>query len=193
MRRAALAVGLLALVSAGCGGGDEEPAAQEPSGPCAAEREQPSDAVTEQGDLDGDGEVDDVVTWLRDGQRVVQVRLASGERGQPEPFDAELMMTADLDGDQRDEVVAATGASTAGAWVLDGCRLARVRLAIAPRDWVFASGRGAARQCRPAGAAVEVVTTGPETIRRAWRLMDGAAHGADPTGSGPVEQPGISC
>ena len=168
-----------------------------PSGPCAKTREQPPEGSQElrvQGDLDGDGRADEVVSWQRDGQRVVQAWLATGENAEPEAlFGGELLTTADADGDGRDEVFAATGAATGAAFVLDGCRLAPIGIGGTERTWEYARGPGAALLCRPGGLLEEAVTSGPETVRRAWTLADGEVTGADPVGSGPVTTPGIAC
>jgi hypothetical protein len=168
-----------------------------PSGPCAKTREQPPDGSQElrlQGDLDGDGRTDEVVSWVRDGQRVVQAWLANGENAEPAPlFEGRLLAAADVDGDRRAEVFAQTGATTGAAYVLDGCRLTEVGIAGTGRTWEYAVGTGAAVVCRPGGLVEEAVTTGPETVRRAWRLAGGQVTGVDPTGSGPVTAAGLTC
>ena len=168
-----------------------------PAGPCAQTREQPPEGSQEQrvqGDLDGDGRADEVVSWLRDGQRVVQAWLATGENATPEPlFAGELLTTSDVDGNGRDEVFATTGATTGAGYVLEGCRLAPIRFAGTTRDWSYAVGPGAALVCRPRAVVEEAVTQGPETVRRAWRLVGAEMTGADPVGTGPVATPGIRC
>lgn len=197
MRSAPAGLLLLALLAAGCTSDPVAAPAPGPTGPCAAARQQPPDGSREQrlqGDLDGDERTDEVVSWVQDGEQVVQAWLATGENAVPEPlFDGELLATSDLDGDGREEVLAGTGPATGGGFVLDGCRLSRIRLAAADRDWEFARGPGAALACRPRGLVEEAVTQGPETVRRAWTIADGKATGADPVGSGPVSSPGIAC
>lgn len=198
MRSAPISLALVAvLATAAC---SEDPVAGPrpgPTGPCAAERSQPPDGSQElrlQGDLDGDGRTDEVVSWLRDGKRVAQAWLATGENAVPEAlFSGELLSTADLDGDRREEVLAGTGPGVGGAFALDGCRL--VRLALAPNDrpWEFATGPGAALVCRPGGVVEEAVTEGPETVRRAWTVSGGTVTGTDPVGTGAVASPGIAC
>lgn len=193
MRSAAIALALLALPACSA----DPVAAPGPTGPCAAERSMPPDGSKEQrvqADLDGDGRSDEVVSWIRDGERVAQAWLATGQNAVPEAlFDGELLTAADLDGDRRDEVLASTGAGTAGAFALDGCRLVRLVLAPNDRPWEFAVGSGAALVCRPGGVVEEAVTSGAETVRRAWTVSGGTLTGADPTGSGPVASPGIAC
>ena len=193
MRSAPIALALLALVACSA----DPVATPGPTGPCAAERSQPPDGSEEQrlqADLDADGRDDEVVSWMRDGERVVQAWLATGENAVPEAlFSGDLLATADLDGDRRAEVLAATGASTGGAFALDGCRLVRLALAANDRPWEFAVGSGAALTCRPRGIVEEAVTTGPETVRRAWTVSGGEVTGADPAGTGPVASPGIAC
>ena len=196
MRSALVLAAVLGL--AGCTA--QEPVGsslETPSGPCAKTREQPPEDSQEQrlqGDLDGDGRTDEVVSWLRDGQRVAQAWLATGETAEPEAlFGGELLDTADVDGDGRAEVFASAGATTGVALVLDGCRLTTVGIGGTERDWEFAVGPGAALLCRPQGVVEEAVTQGPETVRRAWTLAAGEVVGADPVGSGPVTAPGIAC
>lgn len=153
MRRAAPTLALLGVLIAGCTA-QAPPSTGEaaPTGPCAAERVQPPDGSQEQrvqGDLDGDGRTDEVVSWLREGDRVVQAWLATGENAVPEAlFDGDLLSTGDVDGDGRAEVFAGTGAATGGAFVLAGCRLAPVTLDGQP--WSYPVGAGAV-VCRGQG------------------------------------------
>lgn len=193
MRNAPIALVLLTVVACS----PEPVATPGPTGPCAAERSLPPDGSQEQrlqGDLDGDGRTDEVVSWIRDGERVAQAWLATGENAVPEPlFSGDLLSVADLDGDGRDEVLAGTGAATGGAFALDGCRLVRLALAVNDRPWEFATGPGAALTCRPGGVVEEAVTEGPETVRRAWTVSGGEITEADPAGTGPMASPGIAC
>jgi hypothetical protein len=104
------------------------PGAAVPTGPCAAGRSTPPDGSQEQrlqGDLDGDGVTDEVVSWVRDGERVVQAWLATGENAEPEAlFDGDLLEAADRDGDGRAEVLAEQEpGGNSVLLVLDGCRL----------------------------------------------------------------------
>jgi hypothetical protein len=104
------------------------PGAAVPTGPCAAERSTPPDGSQEQrlqGDLDGDGTTDEVVSWVRDGERVVQAWLATGENAEPEAlFEGDLLEAVDVDADGRAEVLAAaTPGGPSVTLVLDGCRL----------------------------------------------------------------------
>ena len=195
MRSAPIALILLALVA--CSPDPVAGPRPDPTGPCAAERSQPPDGSQEQrlqGDLDGDGRTDEVVSWIRDGERVAQAWLATGENAVPEAlFSGELLAVADLDEDGRDEVLAATSATTGGAFALDGCRLTRLALAVNDRPWEFATGPGAGLTCRPRGVVEEAVTEGPETVRRAWTVAGTDVTGADPVGTGPVASPGIAC
>ena len=99
-----------------------------PTGPCAAEREQPPEGSQEQraqGDLDGDGRTDEVVSWVRDGERVVQAWLATGENAAPEAlFAGDLAESKDVDGDGRAEVFAAREpGGPEVAFSLEGCTL----------------------------------------------------------------------
>lgn len=198
MRSAPIALALLTvLTTAACSDDPTAGPRPGPTGPCAAERSQPPDGSQEQrlqGDLDGDGRTDEVVSWIRDGARVAQAWLATGENAAPEAlFSGELLSVADLDGDRREEVLAGTGPSTGGAFALDGCRLVRLALAVNDRPWEFTTGPGAALTCRPQGVVEEAVTRGPETVRRAWSISGTEVAGADPAGSGPVASPGIAC
>lgn len=193
MRSAPITLAVLALVACS----PDPVATPGPTGPCAAERSMPPEDSKEQrlqADLDADGRTDEVVSWVRDGERVVQAWLATGENAVPEAlFSGDLLATADLDGDRRAEVLASTGATTGGAFALDGCRLVRLALAVNDRPWEFTVGSGAALTCRPGGLVEEAVTTGPETVRRAWTVSGGSVTGANPTGTGPVASPGIAC
>ena len=151
MRSALVLLGVLVL--AGCTGQEPSPSSvAAPSGPCAKTRDQPPDGSQEQrlqGDLDGDGRPDEVVSWLRDGERVVQAWLANGENAEPEAlFDGDLLAAADADGDRRAEVFAATAAGTGGAYVLEGCGLVPVTLEGQP--WTYALG-GSVLVCRGGG------------------------------------------
>ena len=195
MRTAAAALVLLGVLT-GCTS-DQVPVPDAwPTGPCAAARELPPDGSQEQrlqADLDGDARADEVVSWVRNGERVAQAWLATGQNAVPEAlFDGDLLAAPDLDGDGRAEVLAQDGDEGAG-FVLDGCRLVPIGIAGTERDWTFAHGPGAALLCRPRGVVEEAVTTGPETVRRAWQVSDGTVSGADPVGSGPVTRPGIAC
>ena len=144
MRRAAPSLALLAVLTAGCTA--EAPPSPDagPTGPCAAERVQPPDGSQEQrlqGDLDGDGRTDEVVSWLRDGERVVQAWLATGENAEPEAlFEGDLLDTGDVDGDGRDEVFAATGGDAALLLALDGCTLQPVSQNGQPFAFPFSQG-----------------------------------------------------
>jgi hypothetical protein len=195
MRSAPVLLTLLVLLS-GCTSEPVPGPVAGPSGPCAAARELPPDGSQEQrlqGDLDGDGRADEVVSWVQDGERVVQAWLATGENAAPEAlFDGELLAAPDLDGDGRAEVLVGSGEDGAGL-ALDGCRLAPVTVAGTDRAWTFAVGPDAALVCRPQGLVEEAVTNGPETVRRAWTLSDGSVTVADPVGSGPVTSAGIAC
>ena len=198
MRRAATLLTLLVVLTAtGCTDEPEPSSFPTPTGPCAKTRALPPDGSQEQrqqGDLDGDGKVDEVVSWMQDGERVVQAWLATGENADPEAlFDGDLLATGDIDGDGRAEVFASTGATTGTAFVLDECRLKPIGVAGTDRQWEYAVGPGAALICRPRGIVEEAVTQGPESIRRAWTLAAGEVTGANPVGSGPVTEPGISC
>ena len=126
MRSALVLVGLVLV--AGCTAEAPPPAGAVPIGPCAAEREQPPEGSQEQrqqGDLDGDGRTDEVVSWVRDGERVVQAWLATGENAVPEPlFEGDLVGTEDVDGDGRAEVFAAPAPGGSPiAFALEGCAL----------------------------------------------------------------------
>ena len=195
MRSAPIVLALLALVA--CSPDPVAGPTPGPTGPCAAERSQPPDGSQEQrlqGDLDGDGRTDEVVSWVRDGERVAQAWLATGENAVPEAlFSGELLAVADLDEDRRDEVLAVVSGTTGGAFALDGCRLVRLALAVNDRPWEFATGPGTALTCRPRGVVEEAVTQGPETVRRAWTVAGTDVTGANPVGTGPVASPGISC
>lgn len=198
MRGAAPVLMLCAVLGAGgCTDAPASPGVAVPTGPCAAAREQPADGSQErraQADLDGDGRTDEVVSWVRGSERVTQAWLATGENALPEAlFEGEVLATADVDGDRRAEVFAATGDGTGRAFVLDGCRLVPVTLARNARIWDYAVGPGAQLLCRPGGVVEEAVTQGPETVRRAWTLAAGKVTGADPVGTGPVASPGIRC
>ena len=198
MRSAARALAVLALLAAaGCVSEPEPVSAPTPPGPCEKSREQPPDGsqeLREQADLDGDGRADEVVSWIRGGERVVQAWLATGDNADPQAlFSGKLLGTVDLDGDGREEVFAQTGEATGAAYRLDGCELVPVTIAGTDREWEYAVGPGAALLCRQNGIIEEAVTTGAETVRRAWTLTGGAVTGADPLGSGPVTTPGIIC
>lgn len=131
MRSRASLLALLAVLGAGACTSEPPPppgAATVPTGPCAAERSTPPDGSQEQrlqGDLDGDGVTDEVVSWVRDGERVVQAWLATGENADPEAlFDGDLLEAADADGDGRAEVRAELEpGGDPVLLVLDGCRL----------------------------------------------------------------------
>jgi hypothetical protein len=200
MRSPLVLAGVLAgvLLLPGCTGGDGKgDAADVPAGPCAQTREAPPEGSQEQrlqADLDGDGRKDEVVSWVREGQRVAQAWLATGENALPEPlFAGSLLAVSDADGNGRAEVFASTSPTTGAAFVLVGCRLSPVTLSGTERPWEYAVGTGAALVCRPAGVVEEAVTKGPETVRRAWTLLGVEVTGTDPVGTGPVTKGGISC
>jgi len=198
MRSAATVLTLLAVLSvAGCID-DTDPAQGLPANdPCAATRDQPppdSGEQRKQADLDGDGSIDEVVSWVRDGQRVAQAWLATGRNAVPEPlFSGSLLAAPDIDRDGRAEVLAATGPTTGAAFVLDGCRLVPVRVVNREQAWEYAIGPGALLLCRPRGLVEEAVNKGAETARRAWTLSEGEVTAANPVGSGPVTAGGIRC
>ena len=197
MRRAAPTLALLAVLTAGCTA--EAPPSPDagPTGPCAAERVQPPEGSQEQrvqGDLDGDGRTDEVVSWLRDGQRVVQAWLATGENAVPEAlFEGDLLSTADLHGDGRSELFVGAGAESGNAFVLDGCRLTPVTVDGTDQRWEYAFRPGAALLCRPNGLVEEAVTTAGQTARRAWTITGSTVTEAQPVSTGPVTTPGITC
>ena len=168
-----------------------------PTGPCAKTRVQPPEDSQEQrlqGDLDGDGRTDEVVTWRRDGEQVVQAWLATGENAEPQQlFEGQLLDVADVNEDGRAEVFTDSGPARGKAFVLDGCALAPIGIAGTDRVWEYAVGPGAALLCRPRGLIEEGVTEGPETVRRAWTLTGDEVTGANPVGSGPVTTAGIAC
>ena len=134
--RTALALAGLVLV-AGCTAEAPPPVDAGPTGPCAAEREQPPDGSQEQrlqGDLDGDGRADEVVSWVRDGERVVQAWLATGENADPQAlFAGSLLEMKDTDGDGRAEVLAEVEpGGPAATFTLDGCALQRAEVPSSP-------------------------------------------------------------
>jgi hypothetical protein len=138
-------------------------------------------------ELDGDGRLDTVVAWDRAGVPVVQAQLATGQATAPEHlFTGDLLSSADVDGDSRAEVFVGSRADRAIALQLTDCRLRAVEWAVAPRVWEFAVGPGAALICFADSRIEEVVTEGPETVRRAWTLKDGVVTGVRPNGSGPA-------
>ena len=138
-------------------------------------------------DLDGDGRPDSVVAWERAGVPVVQAQLATGQSTAPEHlFAGDLLASADVDGDSRAEVFAGISADRAIALQLKDCNLRAVEWAVAPRLWEFEVGPGAALICSAGSRVEEVVTDGPETVRRAWTLNAGVVTGVNPTGSGPA-------
>jgi hypothetical protein len=138
-------------------------------------------------DLDGDGRPDTVVAWGRAGVPVVQAQLATGQATAPEHlFAGDLLSSADVDGDKRAEVFAGIRADRAIALQLKDCKLQAIQWAVAPRAWEVAVGPGAALVCSAGARIEEVVTDGPETIRRAWTLKDGVVTGVRPNGSGPA-------
>ena len=187
MRTASAALVLLVLLS-GCT--SEEPPAQAgaPTGPCAAARELPPDGSQEQrlqADLDGDARADEVVSWVQDGERVVQAWLATGENAVPEAlFDGDLLAAPDVDGDGRAEVLAQAGEEGAG-FVLDGCRLVPIGIAGTERSWTFGPGPDAPLLCHPGAVVQEARETGPDTVRRAWRISAGTATEVAAPGPGP--------
>ena len=128
--RSALVLAGLVLVT-GCTAEAPPPVDAGASGPCAAEREQPPEGSQEQrqqGDLDGDGRTDEVVSWVRDDERVVQAWLATGENAAPEAlFAGDLLGTEDVDGDGRAEVRAAREpGGDESLFTLEGCTLVPV-------------------------------------------------------------------
>jgi hypothetical protein len=138
-------------------------------------------------DLDGDGRPDTVVAWDRAGVPVVQAQLAGGQSTAPEHLYAgDLLSSADVDGDSRAEVFVGIRADRAMALQLKDCKLRAVEWAVAPRVWEFEVGPGAALICFAGSRIEEVVTEGPETVRRAWTLKDGVVTGVSPNGSGPA-------
>lgn len=193
MRSAPIALALLTvLTTAACSDDPTAGPRPGPTGPCAAERSQPPDGSQEQrlqGDLDGDGRTDEVVSWVRDGERVAQAWLATGENAVPEAlFSGELLSVADLDGDGREEVLAEAGEEGTG-FVLDGCRLVPITVGETDRAWTFAPGPDVPLLCRPGAVVQETRETGPDTLRRTWRISAGTATEVDATGS----EPGIAC
>jgi hypothetical protein len=187
--RSALAL-LAVLVLSGCT--SEAPVGAgtaTPSGPCAKTREQPPEGSQEQrlqGDLDGDGRTDEVVSWLRDGERVAQAWLATGENAEPEPlFAGDLLAAADADDDGRAEVFAATAATTGGAYVLVGCRLEPVTLEGQPWTYPLAD---RVLVCR--GGGVLDLLPGGERFRLSGGTVTAAgaapALGAGQRAAGPV-------
>lgn len=145
MRTAAPVLALLAaLGSSACTAERVPTGIPTPTGPCAAARELPPDGSQEQrlqGDLDGDGRTDEVVSWLRDGERVVQAWLATGENAEPEAlFSGDLLEVADVDGDQRAEVFAKSRPDGGMAFALDGCTLEAVTLEDKPWSYSLADG-----------------------------------------------------
>lgn len=154
-----LAAATLAL--AGCTTSTPGTAAAPSIDPCAAARTQPPDGSGEQrlqADLDGDRRSDEVVSFLRDGRRVVQAWLADGRNAAPEAvFAGDLLATGDVDGDGRAELFAATGPATGGLFRLDGCRLVTATLAGQP--WSYPVGPAAAVACT-GGGGLEVLTVG---------------------------------
>ena len=198
MRTAVRALTVLAVLAASACTAEPEPSSiPTPVGPCAKTREQPPDGsqeLREQADLDGDGRADEVVSWLRDGQRVVQAWLATGENAEPQAlFGRELLQTSDVDEDGKSEVFALDTPTTGKAFVLDGCSLAAVKVAGSEEDWEYAFGPSAALLCRPRGLIEEAVTTNGQTTRRAWTLSAGVVTPANPVGAGAVTTPGIIC
>ena len=191
----ALLSALLLLPLAACTTDEQPDSIATPSGPCAAERVQPPDDGSEQrlqADLDGDGSSDEVVSWVRDGERVVQAWLANGENAKPEAlFPGDLLTTADVDGDRRAEVFAGVAATAkeplGGVFVLDGCRLARVEDPRGPLELVYGTGTdrlqaAATVRCPGQGVLEQVTSTEApspgfrlvETTR--WVLADGRAE-----------------
>jgi hypothetical protein len=138
-------------------------------------------------DLDGDGRPDTVVAWDRAGVPVVQAQLGNGQSTAPEHLVAgDLLSSADVDGDSRAEVFVGISADRAIALQLADCKLRPVEWAVAPRVWEFEVGPAAALVCFAGSRIEEVVTEGPETVRRAWTLADGVVTGVRPNGSGPA-------
>lgn len=135
MRSALVLAAVLAL--AGCTADAPPPSAgATPADPCAATRDQPPEGSQEQrlqGDLDADGRTDEVVSWLRDGERVVQAWLATGKNAEPQPlFRGDLLQARDLDGDGAAEVLVARVRGVPQVVLgLEGCRLT-VRPAASP-------------------------------------------------------------
>jgi len=128
-----------------------------PSGPCAKTREQPPEGSQEQrlqADLDGDGRTDEVVSWLREGERVVQAWLATGENAEPQQlFEGMLLDAGDVDGDGRDEAFVERDASSLTLLVLDGCSLAQATLGELPFEVLRADGP---LLCRGAGVVEQL-------------------------------------
>lgn len=212
MRRVRTLPVLLALVVlTGC------TSSSEPAGPCAAERAEPpadADVQREAADLDGDGRDDDVLTFLQDGRRLTQVRLADGRAATPEPvFEGDLLAAADADDDGRAEVYGATsravqGASTTltgSAFVLDGCRLVAVTAPDGPLSYVWSVGvdakdAAAALVCLPGGVLEQTVSRpapAPGVRRlqtRRWTLTGGTvtAPVASATTAPDVDDPALA-
>lgn len=134
MRSALVLVGLV-LVTACTAEAPPSAAPAAPTGPCAAEREQPPEGSQEQrqqGDLDGDGRADEVVSWVRDGERVVQAWLATGENAAPEAlFAGDLLSTEDVGGRAQVRAELQPGGEQA-RFVLEGCRLVPVPASPSP-------------------------------------------------------------
>ncbi len=142
MRSALVLLAVLGL--AGCTAEAPPSSIETPAGPCAKTREQPPDGSQEQrlqGDLDGDGRTDEVVSWVRDGSRVVQAWLATGENAAPQQLVPDrLLATGDVDGDGRDEVFGQLSSTTGSMFVLDGCTLTRTTQDGQP--WAFPIAQG---------------------------------------------------
>ena len=170
----------LSLLAAGCSADDEQTSPVAAPEGCSAEPQTPADDDSLQrlrGDLDGNGTPDELVAWVRDGKRVVQVRLDDGEASEPEElFEGKLLEIGDVDGDGRAEVFAEADNRTVGLYVLDGCRLQRLDSEGDPFGVpvlggpLICRGDGVLEQLRP--------TRGSETaqgtlVTHTYRLRDG--------------------
>lgn len=130
LRRWAVVVAVLALVATGCPSDDEDGACPAVSVPGGA-----SDATSVPGDFDGDGSVDDLISYLDGGTWHLQVDLAAGGGDDLEvtpegPAGVAAMGGVDLDDDGTDEAWArvGVGASVAivGLFDFDDCELVAV-------------------------------------------------------------------
>ena len=161
MRRAPLAVLALLLLGSACGGGDDEDAVPRASttttdaGPTSTTSSGGTTSATEvtcrpaplpddasdvedgSGDVDGDGQVDELRSYRTADGWHLQVELTSGggadlATGTVDTGGFGLIGGADVDGDGADEVWALTGAGASAVIVglarLDGCSLTRVAL-----------------------------------------------------------------
>ncbi|HVE73868.1 MAG TPA: VCBS repeat-containing protein [Mycobacteriales bacterium] len=160
-----------------------------PTGVCAASRNAPPANSGEQrleADLDGDGRVDELVSFRLGTLRVVQAWLADGRTAAPDALFAGTMLKAhDVDGDKRAEVFVVHRAGKGRVLRVVGCEL-RVMVAANGEAWEYAVGRTATLLCRPNGLVEEVAVKGGHTNRRAWVVQDGKAMPKPPMGRGPL-------